>query len=299
MRVFMTGATGYIGSRIAKLLAEAGYQVTGLVRTGQAAAMLEAAGIQPLPGGLDDLDVLARSAADSDGVVHTAFIHDFTRRAQASATDRAAIEAMAYALAGSGRPLVIASGIAGVHPSTMLTEDDPGQSGPTADPRLATEQALVGLASTGVRTVAVRLSPTVHGPGDQGFIARLIQAARDNRAAIMVGDGTNRWPAVHVDDAARLFVLALESAPAGSRLHAAAEDGIPFRDIATLIARRLDVPLVALTPDEAITRLGWLGGIASLDTPASNHATQTLTGWTPVGPGLLEDMADGDYFNKG
>jgi len=295
----MTGATGYIGSRVAKLLAEAGYQVTGLARTGQAAAMLEAAGIQPLAGGLDDLDVLARSAADSDGVVHTAFIHDFTRRAQASATDRAAIEAMAYALAGSGRPLVIASGIAGVHPSTVLTEDDPGQSGPTADPRLATEQALVGLASTGVRTVAVRLSPTVHGPGDQGFIARLIQAARDNRAAIMVGDGTNRWPAVHVDDAARLFVLALESAPAGSRLHAAAEDGIPFRDIATLIARRLDVPLVALTPDEAITRLGWLGGIASLDTPASNHATQTLTGWTPVGPGLLEDMADGDYFNKG
>lgn len=305
MRVFITGASGWIGSAVVPELIGAGHQVVGLARSDASAAALDAAGAEVRRGDLDDLDGL-RSAADaSDGVIHLAFKHDiaFSGNFQGAAdADRAAIEVFGEVLAGSDRPFVIASGTMGLAPGRVGTERD-GRSSDAAVPfegaraRLANAQLTLSLASRGVRSSVVRLPPTVHGAGDNGFLAALVAIARDKGASGHVGDGSNRWPAVARSDAARLFRLALEQAPAGSALHAIADEGVPIRAVAEVIGRHLAVPVVAVPADGADEHFGWLGGFLGMDGPASSVLTRELLGWQPVGPGLLEDLDKGHYFD--
>jgi len=297
MRVFVTGASGHIGSVVVRELIDNGHQVVGLARSDASAAAVSAAGAEVQRGSLDDLDVLSSAAAAADGVIHLAFVHDFSDYAAATATDLRADEAIGAALADSGKPFVNTSG------TMMLAFGAPGQLGREDDvvdqsgPRVASENATIALAERGVRSSVVRLSPTVHGSTDfHGFVPRLIETARATGRSAYVGDGANRWPAVHTRDAARLYRLALESAPAGSRLHGAAEEGVPFRDIATLIGEQLGVPTVGVTPEEAVEQLGFIGTIASLDNPTSSARTRELLGWQPEQPDLLADLKAGHYF---
>jgi len=299
MRVFVTGASGWIGSALVPELIGAGHEVTGLARSGASAAALTATGAGVHRGSLDDTGGLREAAAASDGVVHLAFRHDFGDFAAGVATDLRAVETLGAALKGTGKPLVIASGtllLTGLAPGRLGTESIvPGPEG-SALPRVGSELAALGLAQRGVRTAVVRLSPTVHGPGDGGFLPRLIDIARDKGVAAYIGDGANRWPAVHRLDAARLFRLAVEKAPAGSVLHAAADEGLPFRDIAAAIGRHLDLPTASITPEEAEAHFGFLAMFAGLDNPTSSAATQELLGWRPAHPGLLADLDEGHYF---
>ncbi|MFJ6463446.1 SDR family oxidoreductase [Streptomyces sp. NPDC091387] len=304
MRVFITGASGWIGSAVVPELIGAGHQVVGLARSDASAAALDAAGAEVRRGALDDLDVLRSAAEASDGVIHLAFKHDiaFSGNFQGAAdADRAAIETFGEALAGSDRPFVIASGTMGLAPGRVGTEQD-GLSSDGAVPfegaqaRLANAQLTLSLASRGVRSSAVRLPPTVHGEGDNGFMASLVGIARDKGVSGYVGDGSNRWPAVARFDAARLLRLALEQAPAGSALHAIADEGVPIRAVAEVIGRHLDVPLVSVPADGADEHFGWLGGFLGLDGPASSALTRELLGWEPTHPGLIEDLDKGHYF---
>lgn len=293
MRVFVTGASGWIGSAVVPELRSAGHQVVGLARSDDSAAALTAAGAEVRRGSLDDLDRLGEAAAAADGVIHLAFKHDVAFAGDfpaAAAADRAAIDTLGAALAGSDRPLVIASGLAGLAPGRVLTEDDSPEA--TAPERSESERAVLALAGRGVRSASVRLAPTVHGDGDNGFVALLIAAARRNGVAGYIGDGTNHWPAVHRSDAARLFRLALESAPAGSVLHGAAEQGVPTRAIAEAIGRGLDLPVQPVEPEA----YGFLGGFFALDIQASSARTRELLGWEPTGPSLVEDLDQGHYF---
>ncbi|MCL2471432.1 MAG: SDR family oxidoreductase [Propionibacteriaceae bacterium] len=296
MKGFVTGATGYIGSAVVRQLIADGHEVVGLARSSEAAQKLADAGAVALPGSLEELDALRNGAQRCDAVAHLGFVHDFTDFAHCCQIDRQAVTTLGETLAGSGRPLVIASGLAGLDASSVVTEDFTGNPDQTASPRLATEQTLIGMVSAGVRVVSVRLPPTVHGPGDHGFVAQLVATTRDRQVSANVGDGSNRWPAVHVEDAAHLFCLALEEAPTGSRLHAVAEEGVPFGQIATSIATGLDLPLISVSADKAVGYFGWLGGIVGLDTPASSAATRALLGWMPIQPGLLDDLGSGCYF---
>ena len=296
MHVFVTGASGHIGSLVVAELLEAGHRVTGLARSEASGRALQAAGAQVRRGTLEDLDVLAAAAGEAEGVIHLAFMHDFTDYGGAIAADLRAVEAMGAALTGSGKPFVNTSGTAMLAfggSGAMGTEDsevDP------SGPRVGSENATIALAQRGVRSSVVRLAPTVHGRSDlQGFVPRLVANARDTGRSIHVGDGTNRWPAVHNLDAAHLYRLALESAPAGTRLHGAAEEGIAFRDIAQAIGDQLGVPVVGVTPEQAIDELGFVGAIAALDNPTSSVATRELLGWEPVHPTLLEDLKSGCY----
>jgi nucleoside-diphosphate-sugar epimerase len=302
MRVFVTGASGWVGSAVVPELIGAGHEVTGLARSDESAAALKEAGAAVRPGSLDDLDALRAGAADSDGVIHLAFKHDFGDFAASAATDLAAVEAMGETLADSGRPLVITSGtlmLTMIAPGRVGTEEIVATPETAALPRVASEQAALALAERGVRTSIVRLSPTVHGAGDRGFVPLLIDAARRTGVAGYLGDGANRWPAVARRDAARLFRLAVEKAPAGSVLHGAAEEGIPFRDIAAAIARNLNVPTASIPADQAPDQFGFLSAFAGLDNPTSSTITRELLGWHPDQPGLIADLDAGHYFAAG
>jgi nucleoside-diphosphate-sugar epimerase len=296
MRVFVTGATGFIGSAIVRELTEAGHQVLGLARSDAAAQSLAAAGAQVHRGDLEDVDSLRSGAAASDGVIHTGFIHDFSRFKAVSETDRRAIETLGSALAGSDRPLIVASGTALVSPGRLATEEDAGTLTSNDFPRVATEEAARLVAERGVRISLVRLSPTVHGDGDHGFVPTLINIAREKGVSVYVGDGLNRWNAVHRLDAAHLFRLAIEKATAVSRFHAVAEEAVAFREIAEVIGRRLNIPVVAKSPAEAADHFGGFAFFAGIDCPASSKITQERLGWRPVQPSLLTDLERGSYF---
>lgn len=300
MRIFVTGASGWIGSALVPELRDAGHRVVGLARSEASAAALTVAGADVVRGTVDDLDVLAGAAAASDGVVHLAFKHDLAFGGDfqgAAEADRRAVDTLGEALAGTGRPFVLASGLVGLKPGQVATERDmPAVDGSPVSIRSATATAVLSLASRGVRSSVVRLSPTCHGEGDHGFMAALVAIARDKGVSGYIGDGANRWPAVHRLDAARLFRLAVEKAPAGAVLHGVAEEGVPIRDIAEVIGRHLDVPVASVSPEAAVEHFAWLGHFLGLDAPASNTATRELLNWQPTGPGLLDDLDKGHYF---
>jgi nucleoside-diphosphate-sugar epimerase len=309
MRVFLTGASGWIGSAVVPELIGAGHKVTGLARSQASADALIAAGAEVRPGSLDDLDTLRAAAAESDGVIHLAFKHDlaFSGDFEAAAVaDRQAVDAIGAELAGSGRPFLIASGTLGVAPGRVATEQDGREIDPAAAAghgagpaaRHATAAATLALAGQDVRSSVVRLPPTVHGDGDNGFMATLVGIARERGVAGYVGDGSNRWPAVHRLDAAELFARALEQAPPGSVLHAVADEGVPIKAVAEVMGRHLGVPAESVPPGQAGQHFTWLGGFIGLDSPASSAATRELLDWHPARPGLLEDL-DEDHYYRG
>jgi nucleoside-diphosphate-sugar epimerase len=297
MRVFVTGATGYIGSAIVRELLAAGHQVVGLARSDTAAAALKAAGAEVHRGNLDDLDSLRSGAVASDGVIHTAFNNiSTTDFAAAGQADLCAVEAIGAALEGSGKPFMVTSGtLALAMLGRLVTEED------VSDPALphgASENAAIALAERGVRSSVVRLALSVHGEGDKhSFVPSLIGMARAKGVSAFVGDGSNRWPAVHRLDAARLFRLAVEAAPAGSRLHGVGEEGVPFREIAEAIGRQLKLPVVSIEASAAGAHFGFLSAFVSADYPTSSKQTQELLGWRPEGPALIADIEQGHYFN--
>ncbi len=300
MQIFVTGASGHIASAVVPELLGAGHEVVGLARSDAAAASVEALGAKVQRGSLDDLDILRDAATASDGVIHLAFRHDLVFRGDmegAVAADGKALRAMGAALEGTGKPFV---GIGGTLMLAMAgitdrpgTEEDAAPAGRIGD----RENVVIGLAERGVRASVVRLAPTVHSELDtHGFVPALIGFAREKGAAAYVGDGSNRWPAVNTYDAARLLRLAFESAPAGARLHGAAEEGIPFREIAEAIARNLDLPTTSVTPEEAADYLGFLSLFAQADNSTSSDLTRRRYGWQPTRPGLIADIDEGHYF---
>ena len=304
MRIFVTGASGWIGSAVVPELLAAGHQVIGLARSEASAEGLEAAGAVVHRGDLDDPAGLAKAAANCEGVIHLAFQHDVAfggNFAAAAAADRRAVEAMGRALADSDRPFVLASGVLGLTVGRMATEDDglvPSAEvrASPAGRRSATALLALSLRGLGVRSSVLRLPPTVHGDGDNGFLATLVGIARERDSAGYVADGTNRWPAVHRSDAARLARLAVEVAPAGSVVHAVADEGVPFRQIAEIMGRHLGVPAVSVDPSDAVDQFGHLGHFVALDSPASATVTRDLLDWEPNGPSLLDDLEMDHYY---
>lgn len=295
MKVFVTGASGNIGLAVTRELLQAGHQVLGLARSDASANALTAVGADVLRGTLDDLDILRQGAMMAEGVIHLAFVHDFSKIEVSDVIDVRAVETMVAALEGSGKPFVNTSGTAMLSGLKRLgTEADVAPAGTRRGP---SENA--ALAGHGVRGSVIRLAPTVHSDGDkQGFIPGLINIARTKGVSAYVGEGANQWPAVHRSDAARLYRLAVESAPAGTYLHGAAQEGIPFRQIAEAIGRQLNIPVVSIPPTEAMSHFGWMGHFSTLDNPTSSALTRQRLGWQPTGPGLIEDLELGHYFGK-
>jgi len=295
-RIFVTGATGFIGSAIVKELTGNGYRVLGLARSDVAAAALAAAGADVHRGSLDDVESLRSGAANSDGVIHTAFNHDFSRWKENSENDRRAIEALGQALAGSKRRLIVTSGTALLTPGRLATEDVKPTLTSNEIPRIASEEAADVVAAQGVNVSVVRLPPSVHGEGDHGFVPALIGLAREKGVCAYIGDGLNRWPAVHRLDAAQVFVRAFEEGAAGARYHGVGDEGVAFREIAETIGRHLDVRTASLSPERSADHFGWLAHFAAIDCPASSAWTQAQLAWHPTHIGLLEDLERGHYF---
>lgn len=297
MRVFVTGATGFVGSAIVQELIGAGHQVLGLARSETAARSLISAGAAVHRGDLDDLDSLMSGAADSDGVIHTGFNHDFSKFKASTEADRRIIEAMGSVFVGTDRPLIVTSAIGVLKSNGRLIAEADMPAGST-NPRVASEEAADAVAANGIRSSVVRLSPTVHGEGDHGFVPALIRIAREKGESVYIGEGQNRWSAVHVLDTARLYRLALEKAAVGgTRYHGVAEEGIVFRDIATIIGERLNIPVVSKSVEEAANHFGWFAHFTVMDIPASGKQTQDSLGWQPAGPGLIADLNQDSYFS--
>ncbi|KAA0941276.1 SDR family oxidoreductase [Streptomyces apricus] len=295
MRVFVTGASGWIGSAVTDELVAHGHDVLGLARSDASAAALEKRNVTAHRGSLDDPDSLAAGAEAADAVIHLAFKHDFSDYAGAGRAERAAVQRMLDAMEGSGRPFLLASGLAHLTPGRSATEDDASPHCTADSVRGGSENLALSYADRGVRPVALRFAPTVHGTGDHGFVSVLADIARTRGAAGYIGDGSSRWAAVHVADAARLVRLALDAAPPGFRVHAAAEEGVPSRDIAAALGDFLGLPAVSVPPEEAAEHFGWISHFFGADQPASSARTRDLLGWTPTGPTLLDDIAAGAY----
>ena len=296
MNVFVTGATGFVGSAIVQELMGAGHQVLGLARSDSAANALLVAGAKVHRGNLEDLDSLKSGAVAADGVIHAGFVHDFARFSEVCEIDRRAIEAIGEALIGTDRPFIITSGTALVSPGSLATEDKLPVTGANAHPRRS-EAAADAVAEQGVRVSTIRLSPSVHGDGDYGFVPMLINIAREKGVSAYIGDGLNRWSAVHQVDAAQLYRLALENAATGTRFHGVAEGEVVFKAIAEMIGKQMNVPVVSVSPEDAAGHFGWFAGFAGLDCPASSQLTQEKLNWHPTQTTLLADMEQGRYFN--
>lgn len=295
MRVFVTGATGFVGSAVVQELINHGHKVLGLARTDVAAGSLAAAGAEVHRGSLEDLDSLQSGATLADGVIHLAFIHDFNNYGPAAETDRRAIETMGTALAGSNKPLVVTSGTLLIErKGPLATEEDK----PTPNFPRKSEQTAIELAAKGVRASTVRLPPSVHGEGDHGFVPMIINTAREKKASAYVGDGMNRWPAVHRLDAAHLYRLVLEKGAAGASYHAIGDEGVPTKEIAKAIGRGLNVPVVSKSSEDAASHFGWMARFFSVDGPASSKRTEQELGWRPAQRGLIEDIEKAGYFTS-
>jgi nucleoside-diphosphate-sugar epimerase len=298
MNVFVTGASGWIGSATVDALLADGHQVTGLARSDAAAGALESKGVHVVRGDLDDPDSLRAGAADAEAVIHLANKHDFANPAASNAAERNAVQTIGDALVGTARPFLLASGIAGLASGRPATEDDASTAHGPDSMRGGSENLALEFVERGVHSVSLRFAPTVHGRGDHGFVAVLAGIARDKGVAGYPGDGTNRWAAVHRSDAARMVALALQKAPAGARLHAVAEQGVSTREIAEAIGRALDVPVTAIDPKDVPAHFGWIGGFFAAEGSASSAATQHLLGWIPAGPTLIEDIDAGAYSTQ-
>jgi nucleoside-diphosphate-sugar epimerase len=295
MRVFVTGATGWVGSAVVSDLIAAGHHVLGLSRSQQGTKALAAAGAKVHEGSLQDLESLKSGVAQSDGVIHLAFNHDFSKFAENGADERRAIEAIGAAIEGSDRPLIVTNGLAAISPGKVATEQTPAPADSPAFPRNP-EAAVAELAKRGVRATTVRLPVSVHGRGEHGFVSLVIALAREKGVSPYIGDGLNRWPAAHRTDAARVYRLAIERGAEGGPFHAVAEEGVPFKAIAEVIGRRLNVPVVSQSPEEAAEHFGWFARFAGVDCPASSETTRALLHWKPDGPGLIADIDHSDYF---
>jgi nucleoside-diphosphate-sugar epimerase len=295
MHVFVTGASGWIGSAVVDELLTAGHEVTGLARSDASAAAIEAKGARVRRSDLDDLGGIRAGAEAAEAVVHLANKHDWSDPAASNAAERAAVQTIGDALAGTGRPFLLASGVAALADGRPATENDPSPFHGPDSPRGGSENLAFEFVDRDVHAVSLRFAPTVHGVGDHGFIAAIAGIARATGVSGYPGDGTNRWSAVHRSDAARLVALALGKAPAGARLHAIAEEGVPTREIAEAIGRALDLPVAAIPADDVADHFGWIGAFFAMDLTATSTATAELLGWAPSGPTLLEDLAAGAY----